>query len=241
VSNKESASVVLILSERTELLEALCQEVLSLGFTPFPSNSSTEASKLVQTNKIDLVILDFQTTEAETLQLVRGMRAFSRELPIVAICPSVIPFVESLYQAGADVVHQMPYDKTVLEKTIRRFLSDENQQNSRIYRRHDIQLDIFWRSPQEAQYRKGQTLNLSAGGIFIVENQILPKEKDIVNFNFESGRGDSKVILGRGLVRWVRPSGKDFCPSGYGLEFIGFDPGSKRSLETLLSLLSNVE
>ena len=201
-------------------MEKIDREMRTQGYLSVHSKGALEAIQVARAGGIELVIVDIRTPQWQGAKLLVNLKKFCPILPVILLSDNDPKLLEAFYQAGADAILFVPLEGDLLKKTVLRFMEPERKGEFRIHPRYKASLKISWRLSEMSQSKQSTVLNLSGGGLFILENHFPPKKTDIINFRLDYGKCNSKSVSGKGLVRWIRTQGMGLYPNGFGIEFI---------------------
>lgn len=106
---------LLVVDDDDDLRELMCSIFELQGFSVFVAASGDSAFKIVESNKIDLVISDMRMPFGDGMELLRNIRTRSRKTPVVIFVTgySDISFEKCLSE-GAYAVFTKPFNQKEL-------------------------------------------------------------------------------------------------------------------------------
>lgn len=124
-SNKEIT--VLIVDDELLYLETLCEILEFEGYSTLVASGGHEAFKIVENNKIDVIVSDIRMPQGDGLQLLLNVRKRDAGFPpIILVTGFSIQDKESLHEKGADLVLKKPVDPVYLLEKIAELAKGSN-------------------------------------------------------------------------------------------------------------------
>lgn len=122
---------LLIIDDDINLGNALCEELIEIGYNAFYKNGADSAFEFLENApKIDLILLDLKMPEKDGFYVLRTLR--EKELNIKVIVLTAYADVKSAIDSarlGASDFISKPYDLDELIITIRKVLQTEEHEN----------------------------------------------------------------------------------------------------------------
>ncbi len=213
--NKEKV----LLADDVELFLELEKSFFHLDrFDIFMARTGVEAFEIAVAEKPDLIFMDLYMPEMngdEACQKIKSQPALS-EIPIIMVTHPDEDELEKCYQNGCDDILFKPLKREQFLAVANTFLDGNNRLSPRIGTR----FKVFYEFEGENVMAKF-TVNMSAGGVFLESEDILPDNTPLV-MEFVLP-GQEKKIHCQGKVAWGNPPGKKLVqalPSGMGVQFV---------------------
>jgi DNA-binding response OmpR family regulator len=181
---------------------ALIQEVLSsTGIETLALTKSADATRRLQNERFDVVLLDQRMPTPSGMELAQQMRfsGFNQTTPIIMISddPRTIAVSEG-FEAGANFFIYKPLDKGRLLKLVRATRGTIEHERRR-FRRVPLQSKV--RLSSQKGELEGETIDVSLGGILMKASHTLPAGL-AVQFSLYLDPGE-KPVIGSGSVMRV--------------------------------------
>ena len=180
------------------------------------ARNGQEAYDLVSLHQPDLVLLDMYMPEMNGDECCRRIKSQAelRHIPVIMVTAGEADQQAQCRDAGCDDIILKPFDREAFVGTVQKFL--------KVAQRTDV------RSPlkMEVKYGDGQLLtgysvDLSAGGMFLATENLLPPESALALKFYLPNQAQSICCLGS--VAWVNspeaPCDKTL-PIGMGIRFV---------------------
>lgn len=111
---------VLVVDDRTEMLEVIERFLDQKGFVVYLSNTEEKALRLCKVIKFDLVISDFELEEASGVDLLNKIKKKQYRIKTILMSGSFKPDEERI---EIDAFLQKPFESAELESAIRKVLN----------------------------------------------------------------------------------------------------------------------
>lgn len=111
---------VLVVDDRTEVLEVIERFLDKKGFVVYLSNTEEKALRLCKVIKFDLVISDFELEEASGVDLLNKIKKKQYRIKTILMSGSFKPDEERI---EIDAFLQKPFESAELESAIRKVLN----------------------------------------------------------------------------------------------------------------------
>jgi hypothetical protein len=145
--------------------------------------------------------------------------------------------LEEAYEKGVDAVFSKPFDRMLLLEAVTRAAQPLDAKFQRGSGRVDVELPIGIHFSGSAQTIDCVARNIGRGGMFVPLSESLPKLESCT-FSIKAEQLGNIKIKGEGIVRWTRSSSpSSSLPVGAGIEFLSFEPESKRAVIDLINFL----
>ncbi len=222
---------VLILDNRNEYSSLIAKTVNELGYSHIMAQEPQSAVQALGSVNINVLVAHLDLSPDEIAKFISPLKKFRSALPVLLVEESP-ERIEKSYLSGVDLVLKPPFLEETLKKTIQRFAEPSTGELLRIYERHYVELPVLWKIHNDEQKVSSKTLNIGVGGIFITEENKLPKRKQIIEFELKFLSKGPQVTL-KGIVRWVRPPGPENLQPGFGVELLHTPENYNRALAKL--------
>ena len=188
---------------------AVCQMIQdvmnSAGMPALALTSSTDAARMLQKEKFDVVLLDLRMPAPDGIEVARQMRGsgFNRSTPIIMISDDQqLSAVSEGFNAGASFFLYKPIDKGKLLQLIRAShgaIEHEKRRFRRILHRAKVHLTAG------TVQLEGETVDISMNGMLVKAARCIPAGSPV------------------GITLDLMPSAKPFVASGSVMRTIGGD------------------
>lgn len=204
--------------------DAICFDLKGVGHETILAKTSLEAKEKL-TEGAELVITDLHDRLEEGKTLLQVVKANDpAKIPFVVLTSSDVRSMEELYDQGAEIVFQPPYNRRSVLQVVEDALERIAKSNWGAPR---IEADFSVRIKEEGADQT-KTFNIGRGGMFIQCAPPIPPIDSALNFILELS--DGKEIEGSAIVRWQRRFEESGLPRGVGVEFISL---SEEGQETI--------
>jgi len=192
---------LLVVEDDIPSLELMEEVFISLKADVCPVNDSQQAAVLVNREKFDGIFLDLEMPNLHGFELAQKVRksSWNKSTPIVIVTGRENrDTMHQSFLVGATFYLQKPVDRqklTGLFRTIRGTLIE----NRRRYTRVPLQTSVT--CTQESRVLRGQTWNLSQGGMQVDAGSLVPGETVRVSFQIPNS---PDIIEAVGTVVWAK-------------------------------------
>jgi two-component system response regulator (stage 0 sporulation protein F) len=104
-----SDKTILVVDDEAGIRDAIEESLQLYGFKTYSASGGHAAFKIVRSQKIDLVISDLKMPEGNGIELLREIKSFSKDIPVVFISGFSDYTVDALLLLGAIRVFQKPF------------------------------------------------------------------------------------------------------------------------------------
>lgn len=228
---------VLIVEDENDLRDIIAQDFRKKGFKVIESVNGNDAFKIVQSEKIDIILSDIRMPNGTGIELLENIKKMNIDIPVMMFLTGGSDFsIEEAYDRGADAVFSKPFKRKTLMGAVLKALSDYNQRwscrkTTRVTLEHLIKVQFL----ENKALPSGKILNLGRGGMFVVLDEQFPHVGDRVSFQFAYDQGTLVKISGTGIVRWVRDTASENFPKGCGIEFESLDENDRKNVLNLIN------
>ena len=140
---------ILLVDDDIDSLEVLCEVLTRAGYETVSARSGYEAIRSVETNSIDLAILDFDLPDTTGSELLRQIKQLQPGVPVIITSANTSQSVKlDVFEAGAYTFIAKPIKLPQLRQFVARALDFKQQWASRARTgSHTIQVkkSIFFR------------------------------------------------------------------------------------------------
>lgn len=207
--------------------EALIEDRINVGevknfLSMFKAQDLGTCLSVLRYRRVDLAMICQESfSNNEAMQLFKEIKKALPLIPVIFLVSEPhFKNIEVYYKLGADLVIREPVNPEILFKSVLRLVDPQRSGKFRIHDRYEVKLKMSWREEDSEHFKKGKTLNLASGGMFVSECDFLPNRRSLVNFNIEFFKDDIKVISGKAIVRWTRTIAAGPELAGFGAEFL---------------------
>jgi CheY-like chemotaxis protein len=228
-------STILIVDDEVDLRDAIAFDFKRKKFNVLTASSGREAMKLIESQKVDVVLSDVRMADGDGVELLDWIKERNVFMPVVMFITGFADIsLEEAYDKGAEAVFSKPFDRKVLMATVEQAIQPTEQNLGRRAGRIEVNLPVTLKIAGRTV--QSSSLNIGRGGIFVALEKDLPSLQEEVEFEFGPLPGSDTKLIGRGIVRWVRdPGGKN--PAGCGIEFLQLKPGSSGHVVEFLNAI----
>lgn len=115
IESKLTGKVVLIVDDEEEMRKAIAFDFLRRGCIVYEAPDGTEALKIVESKKVDIMISDVRMPNGDGVQLTKNIRALNAREPIILLATGFADLneVEAL-KLGAHGLLDKPIDRKKL-------------------------------------------------------------------------------------------------------------------------------
>ncbi len=215
---------ILIVDDEVDLALLLQLIFEKHGYQTVTAHSGRAALAIVEKEQVDAIVTDIRMPHGDGVELLEKIRMQNQEKPIIVLVTGYSDLSQAeAYDRGAQAIFTKPLDKKSILETLDRLLRVDRIASAKPETRFPADFKVNVRlcdtSAASSSAATGFAANVGRGGMFIaIEGQVLPFLDDKVSFQLHLEGGRS--VSGQGVCRWVRESGEDLRPRGFGLEFL---------------------
>jgi DNA-binding NtrC family response regulator len=189
---------ILVVDDVPDTLEVIQRNLTSKGFTVFTSTNVTDATKLLETTPIDLVITDYKMPASDGLELVRHIRENYKETEVIMITgyASVKGAVEAI-KTGAEEYIMKPFTDEELISAVKKTLEKlKVRKIAHIQTPHTFTQYGFVGSsaPMKKVYRAISKASQTSATVLISGESGTGKELAARAIHYSSRRGSSQFV-----------------------------------------------
>lgn len=234
--NKPSHGRILLIDDEVDILDYLSDFIQSLGFEVQCTSKIKEAMNIIDTqlDTFDFIVSDGLLPDGKGMEVLD----YLNKKPNFVI--PVFIFISGAYSLsldetlgkGASEIFMKPINLEAFKKHILKHLIPREQRWSQIHEEKiAVKLNIDLKDFDLLHTPK---LSLGREGMFVKMNvKMLPNVNAVVEFHIHSEK-QAHPLVGRGVVRWKREAEIDGRATGFGLQFLDFEPDC---IESILSLI----
>ena len=118
--------IILVVDDDPVLKLILVHEFKSKDFKVLAASSGNEAIRLVQQNKIDIILSDIQMPDGDGLELLDAIKKIAPKVPVLLFMSgfsNITP--EEAIKRGAYAILPKPFERAVLQEIINNILRNE--------------------------------------------------------------------------------------------------------------------
>lgn len=206
---------ILVVDDDQDFVDALTSLIEKNGYQVVPATNGSEASKIMESREVDIVISDMRMPNGSGSELVGWARKNFPEKPIILLVSGTHD-----YAINADVLFSKPINKQGLLFAIDKL----NQTETTFFNiKRPFRLKIRTHIQGKLQDLEVQVLRYWHNGMFIA----LPEEQYPSISTSISFTGSTPSLNGRGIVRWIKPTNSPYFPAGCSIEFEYLSPDLK--------------
>lgn len=121
---------ILVVEDDQDLLEAICTTMKLAGYTALPSANGNDAMTILQESPVGMVVSDVQMKPVDGFTLLRKIKAFSPELPVLLMTAyGDVEKAVAAMQTGACDYLLKPFDPDSLLAHVKRYALSEPEQD----------------------------------------------------------------------------------------------------------------
>jgi CheY-like chemotaxis protein len=212
---------VLVLNSDPPFQSILDQEIKVLGYNPIFFQNLNESVAFIRGKSLNLILIYLEPLrQVEIFKVLGDIKKFKPLLPVIFLSSEAGSLaIEKSYRAGVDLFIHDLFNRELFSKSILRSVEPQSPERHRVHSRVSLETRVSWQDDNSDLLKKGKTLNLGSGGMFVLVNEFLPSRRSIISFNIEYKRDDIKLLTGKAIVRWVRTLGTAQSLAGFGAEF----------------------
>ncbi len=206
---------ILVLDDSPFILAVLGDMLKKLNYNVTTVDNMKEACQKVESTRYDMIITDLNMPDMDGFEFTRKVKSYShyKFVPIVMLSSEVNDKnIAKAKEIGVSTFLSKPLKESQLKTLLQITL------NKRRSPRMTVKLEVFY---GKNEMLPGQTVNISAGGVFLESDNPLPiGEKLKLKLRLP---GNDHPILCQGLVAWVNILTSPIniaMPPGMGVEFI---------------------
>jgi CheY-like chemotaxis protein len=119
-------ALILVVEDIDQFRTVICGSLEMGGHEVLSSGSAKEALQLCQGKTFDLVLTDLMMPSVDGIELIRALRTFRRELPILVISGAPEEMLNMAITLGANAILRKPFDLDGLLDAIDKLLNPKN-------------------------------------------------------------------------------------------------------------------
>jgi CheY-like chemotaxis protein len=223
--NLDEASVLLVEDEPL-LREAMLAWLNRVADRGFCAENGKEALRILNANRIDLVISDVRMPVMDGIELLKAInRARPGRPPVILVTGYSDLTLREAYDQGAEAMFEKPIDREELVRAMRRCLVQPSDL-WREPRRPGVAARIKGRFASLASALEAEKLALGRKGFCIEKGGSLSEGPVDFTLNFKD---EGRIFAGQGEVRWTAPEERQA-----GIEITNLDEPCRSWLVDLL-------
>lgn len=208
---------LLVVDDETDLRDIVASELEFMGARVFQAENVANAEKILNANKIDLIISDIRMPGGTGIDLLNFVKSKNETEPVILITGFADITIEDAFDKGAEALINKPFKLDDLIKMVVRYTSPFEQ---RFQENVPAQKTIHPDFNEDAVHfgRGGLALPVDTKG-----KRIDVGEAVEFDFNYQ----DQK-FSGQGICRWLRTNEQGSGKALMGLEFMNLDEKSRQ-------------
>ena len=236
---KNSNYTILVVDDEPDLCGIYAFGLQKRGFNVLTAHSGNSAKAVLESNKVDLVITDFQMPDGTGLDLVRSANELAAAsntavIPVIMITGWVEPGVVDAMREGAAAVHSKPvsFKHILTDVDVVLDLKAGYEGNRRHQPRRRLTLNVEVCRDGEDEATKMETIDISLGGVKLVNQSqpLIVNENYILKIDSPDGRDGRTQFVARAICRWQRRvSENESTDHGFQIGF-AFDDSTRERL-----------
>lgn len=218
-------AAILVVDDESDLREAIAFDFRRRGFTVFTSSCGRDALKVVESEKIDIVLSDMRMPNGDGAELLEKIKDRNAFLPTVLFITGFSDIShEEAYHLGADAIFAKPFDRQALFEKVESSLEPLEERFQRREPRVELEFPVGLNFQKSGLTVQATILNIGRGGFFVSLNGTTPAVSEEAEFRMETLTTPKLTVSGKGTVRWVRKETEAGLPRGCGIEFHHLSP-----------------
>lgn len=231
---KSPPATLLVVDDDDSLRETLVFEFELRGFRVLSAASGNEGFRIVQNEKVDLVISDIRMPDGTGIDLLRNIKDRDSRIPVIIFITAFTDLTpEEAFEMGVEAVLSKPFDRKLIVSMVERALMPAE---ARLAQKPAADPQSPEPRPVRASYasweaaRRDHELNIGAGGIFTSAIEQLPEVGKMARIDFSFRDQPNRPIQGLARVEWRRTQQTAGLPAGGGLSLEYLEPESRPSM-----------
>lgn len=240
---KQNTSRILIVDDEEDLAEVTAESLKRKGYDVTAVFSGSDAFKLIQSQKFDLIISDMRMPDMSGLDLALKIKSeIPNPPPIIFITGFSEIALEKAYDVGVLAVFPKPHDRKMLDGLIKKVMVRSQHQHIRKHERFNLDstpvltAKATW-GEQDCNKEAKMLQNVGLGGVFLAFDGELPPLGQKIRLQIACERRSMLLIEATATVRWVKESADAITPRGFGVAFEDL-PGNNRA--RLIDLVNTI-
>lgn len=210
---------VLVVDDDIDLLEMIKDLFSNYGFTLFSALNGVAALKIIEANKIDIILTDIRMPQMDGIELLKNIRERDHSHPCVLVTSGYTDYsAAELFSLGANGFFHKPFNMaTVRESLYKALLAKEDQWKIKVQGNFEHKIGRAFTDFNELT--SSGIIQFGNGGFFFQQKNPTAKVNEGVSFKFKF-EDDSILdkIEGTGIVRWVKIVDSPQYTAGMGIE-----------------------
>lgn len=233
------SATILIVDDEGDLRDAIAFDFKRRNFNVLTAGSGREAFQIVESQPVDVVVSDVRMADGDGVELLEKIKARNVHRPMVIFVTGFADIsLEVAFDKGADAVFIKPFDRKALFEAVNRGLHPQEKPLARASTRVNAPLAITVKFLESGFTAESRTNNLGRGGLFVeLAEKQHPETLEKAEFCITSNLTPEWIIMGEGVVRWVRKSAVEGMPPGCGIEFMSFAQDDRQRMMELVNHL----
>lgn len=232
----DTSPTILVVDDEADLREAIAFDFRRKKFHVLTASCGSEAIKIVESEKVDIVVSDVRMPNGDGIELLDKIKARNAFLPVVMFITGFADIsIEEAYDKGADAVFAKPFDRKILFEAVMRAIQPIDRRLQRKASRVDVDLIVGMKFLKSGFSIETRSKNMGRGGMFVELKDRFPELSEETEFQIESESDRTLKINGRGIIRWVRQSPAENLQPGCGVEFLELNPECIRQVIELIN------
>jgi len=208
---------LLVVDDETDLRDIVASELEFMGARVFQAENVANAEKILNANKVDLIISDIRMPGGTGIDLLNFVKSKNETEPVILITGFADITIEDAFDKGAEALINKPFKLDDLIKMVVRYTSPFEQRfQETVPAQKTIHPDFDENAVQFG--RGGLALPVDTKG-----KRIDVGEAVEFDFNYQ----DQK-FSGQGICRWLRTNEQGSGKALMGLEFMNLDEKSRQ-------------
>lgn len=234
VQSKKPAATLLVVDDDDSLRETLVFEFELRGFRVLSAASGNEGFRIVQNEKVDLVISDIRMPDGTGIDLLRNIKDRDTRIPVIIFITAFSDLTpEEAFEMGVEAVLTKPFDRKLILSMVERALMPLE---TRLAQKPAAAAGSAEPKPVQANYeswdaaRREHQLHVGAGGLFTSAVEQLPEPGTMAAVDFSFRKDPARPIKGLARVEWRRTQESKGLPAGGGLSLEYLEPESRAGI-----------
>lgn len=235
---KSAADIrVLVVDDDPDLLDMIKDLFSSYGFSVFTAMNGVAALKILDDNKIDIVLTDVRMPHMDGIELLKTIRDRDAHHPCVLMISGFTDFTAAdLFNLGANGFFQKPFNLAAVRDSLYKALLTRDDQ-WKIKAQGSFEHKIGKQFADFNEMTRSEVLKFGNGGFFFQQKNPTAKINEGVSFKLKfDDPSFLDKIEGTGIVRWVKIVDSPPNSAGMGIEIKTLGDGCREKVCTWLQL-----
>jgi response regulator RpfG family c-di-GMP phosphodiesterase len=208
-----------------------------VGVTIKPANSFSKAQKVLETEAVDIVVVNWDYSKIDALAICKHFKSQEQTKHIPVVLTSVQSNnqrVQLALDSKADLFVEQPMARAYFIEKLKGLLDQKTRTEDRV--EHTGQATFMWKG-KEIQCNIG---DISQGGLLLATHDMTFDSGEVFEMEFSlPGYKKSLNVTGQVVRRITKKMGSEDLQIGFGVKFIKFGNDSQKRLEKFVMKSKN--